>query len=607
MSSAMVQSVLQQGVGALRQGNLVVAEKAFLSALSQAPDEPNGLHFLGLVRKQQNRPLEAEQLFRQSLGHSPHQPQVLNNLGNLLKELSRFDEAVNSYQEAVRQDEKFVDAWFNMGLALQAQSDHTAAIQSFDRAIALSPSLPKFYTAKGVSLKAVDRLEEAVTCYDQAIALDPSNFRAWHNKGVTLRLLQKTEAALECYTTILDAGKRIPELRFNNACALYDAGRTEEADEELRIAIGLNPGYLMAHEALNKLYWEHGQNEKFGKSYEMCIKADPKNVHLRTAFANQLNMAERREEAQSVLETAIAELGDASGFYHGLGIIAERQGEKDLAMEHFRRAIDLEPDVGRYRLDLAAHLIEREDYKEAESHIAVAEMADPLDQEMWAFKGLVWRFTGDDRAAWLNNYDAFVQASVLDTPEGYDCADHFWSELRSALVQMHTTERNPLDQSLRGGTQTPGRLLFQDIQVIQDYRKVLEKRIQEYIRSLPDDPTHPFLSRKTDGFRFTGSWSVRLKSEGFHVNHVHPQGWLSGPTYIEVPSVIRKDDPNKAGWVKFGETGLDLGDERQHVAKAVCPEVGLCALFPSYTWHGTYPFTSKEYRMTTPCDVSPLA
>ncbi len=131
--------------------------------------------------------------------------------------------------------------------------------------------------------------------------------------------------------------------------------------------------------------------------------------------------------------------------------------------------------------------------------------------------------------------------------------------------------------------------------------------MQSYLAGLPDDPTHPFLRRKGKGFSFAGSWSVRLKDEGFHVNHIHPEGWLSGPTYVEVPSVIRPDDPNRAGWVKFGETCLALGEDKEYVAKAVCPEVGLVAFFPSYVWHGTYPFHSDEYRMTTPCDIMPLA
>ena len=64
-------------------------------------------------------------------------------------------------------------------------------------------------------------------------------------------------------------------------------------------------------------------------------------------------------------------------------------------------------------------------------------------------------------------------------------------------------------------------------------------------------------------------------------------------------------DSNKAGWVKFGESCLDL-NEREEIGKIVCPEEGLNVLFPSYMWHGTIPFNSSEPRITAPCDVDPI-
>jgi len=255
---------------------------------------------------------------------------------------------------------------------------------------------------------------------------------------------------------------------------------------------------------------------------------------------------------------------------------------------------------------IANFLIQQAQYTDAMQHLDVAQRLNPFEQEMWALKGLCWRFTGDDRDAWLNNYDLFVQAKRLDTPQGYDNFEHFMHQLRTVLIGMHQKVRTPLDQSVRNGTQTAGRLLFQDIKEIKDYRQVLEKRIREYLASLPDDPTHPFLSRKTTDFRFSGSWSVRLKTEGFHVNHVHPEGWLSGPTYIEVPKAVRADDPTKAGWVNLGVTGMNLGEKREKAMVSICPQEGVCVLFTSYTLHVTNPFHADSYRMTAPCDVLPV-
>ena len=64
------------------------------------------------------------------------------------------------------------------------------------------------------------------------------------------------------------------------------------------------------------------------------------------------------------------------------------------------------------------------------------------------------------------------------------------------------------------------------------------------------------------------------------------------------------DDPKKAGWVKFGETSLNLGD-RESIGIELCPQPGMSVLFPSYMWHGTYPVNTNEFRMTAPCDIMP--
>ena len=148
-------------------------------------------------------------------------------------------------------------------------------------------------------------------------------------------------------------------------------------------------------------------------------------------------------------------------------------------------------------------------------------------------------------------------------------------------------------------------LLYRNVKEIRDLRHSFERTIEKYIRSLPDDPTHPFLSRKTSSFRFSGSWSVRLKDKGFHVNHVHPEGWISASYYVALPDIVANSD-SQQGWIKFGESPLNLGD-KEVIRKIVQPKVGLLVLFPSYTWHGTVPFSSNQERTTLPFDAVPVS
>ncbi|HUJ02563.1 MAG TPA: putative 2OG-Fe(II) oxygenase, partial [Rhizomicrobium sp.] len=124
-----------------------------------------------------------------------------------------------------------------------------------------------------------------------------------------------------------------------------------------------------------------------------------------------------------------------------------------------------------------------------------------------------------------------------------------------------------------------------------------------YITRLAADDRHPLRNRRRNDFAYAASWSSRLHDCGFHVNHVHPKGWISSVYYVAVPDAV-EDERQKQGWLKFGEPGFDA-----HIAdpirRTVKPKPGTLVLFPSYMWHGTVPFHSSQDRTTIAFDVVP--
>lgn len=600
-----VQQLLQQAGAAFSQGNLLVAEQVSQQILTRLPHEPNTHHLMALVRKRQGRLADAEAHFGKALVGQPDNPQILSNFGNLLKDLGRFEEAIDQYQRAVAKHPGFADAYFNLGLAFQAEGDFSSAIEPLSEACRLKPTDPRYANALGVSFKELDQLDEAIACYGRALAAKPDHFRALHNMGVALRMQDRQQEALDYYRKAMEIDPRVPELRYNLGNALYELGEYQEADEQYRTAIGLRPDYLEAHETLNQMYWEHGQTDLFARSYEVAIKSAPESPLLREAQVKALELSGAAEEAEAVLDEALATLGPHAGLLRRKARLTASRGDLETGVDYFHKAIDEDPGSQPIRIDAARLLIPMGRYQTALDHLDVAEKLNPFDQEMWAYRGLCWKFLDDPREAWLNNYDAFVQPQKIGVPDGYGSLEEFVAELSAAVTEMHVTQVRPLEQTLVGGTQTHGKLFFRPVPIVQTLRKQLEICIHRYIDSLPNDPDHPLLSRKSSAFRFAGSWSVRLTKDGFHVNHVHPAGWISSAFYVDVPPSLLDDDPAHAGWIKFGESGLGLGEEREDIRKLIRPEPGLLALFPSYVWHGTVPFTDDAVRMTTPFDVVP--
>jgi hypothetical protein len=96
---------------------------------------------------------------------------------------------------------------------------------------------------------------------------------------------------------------------------------------------------------------------------------------------------------------------------------------------------------------------------------------------------------------------------------------------------------------------------------------------------------------------------VRLRSQGYHTNHIHPEGWISSALYVVLPDEVREGEGD-AGHLQFGVPPAELGIAVPP-RRSVKPEVGVLSLFPSYMWHGTVPFSSEQPRITVAFDLVP--
>jgi hypothetical protein len=226
------------------------------------------------------------------------------------------------------------------------------------------------------------------------------------------------------------------------------------------------------------------------------------------------------------------------------------------------------------------------------------EMQRDQTAELWAYAATAWRLADDPRSEWLEGDDRLV--GVIDLSNALPPI----GELAGTLRTLHVAKGEYLDQSVRGGTQTDGPLLSRIDPVIRHLRRAIVGAVENHAAQLPAiDPNHPMLRHPRDRrVRFSGSWSVRLRSGGHHSNHVHPLGWMSSALYLALPDRT-SDDRDDAGWFTLGEPDEKLGLDVQPW-RTIEPKVGRLILFPSWMWHGTIPFAEGE-RLTIAFDVAP--
>lgn len=506
-------------------------------------------------------------------------------------------------REVLEKDARNADALQLMGMVRWRNGDAGEGERLLRESLAVTPGQPHVLANLGDLLVSKRDHTSAMECYAEAVRQAPGFAEAWLKLGITRGEKGEIEAAVE-------ALERVLELDPGNVGALYalaqahiENGDVENAIASYRRALSIDPQAVEVHEGLNELLWEHGMRDEYLGSYPQAIRAAPRSPRLRLRYASALSHSGRFGEAEEVLREAGRALGFDAGIHAGLGQSLAGQGHLSQAVESFEAAVELAPEDVGYRQDLARLLVISGDYASALRHIETAIEREPLHQRNLAIKGLCWRFLGDPRATWLNDYERFVKPQHIPVPEGYRDIREFNQALDRALKSLHHTRTHALNQTSRGGIRTYGNLFEHKVKEVQEVRTSIECCVRQYIEELDDDPQHPFLGRKSDRFHFSGAWSTRLEREGFHTNHLHFEGWISSAYYVSLPDLSGENDPH-AGWLKFGETNLELGD-RERIERIVQPEEGLMVLFPSYMYHGTVPFSSNEIRTTIAFDIVP--
>jgi len=580
------------------------AEIQYRAALRLVPAHPAALQLLGLLLKRSGDLAGAEDLMRRSLRALPAQPHVWNNLGNLLGTAQRAVEALSCFEEAIALDAGYADGHYNRARLLLSLSRAPEALTALERASVLSPqpSAAVLHLASQIHA-ALDALPRAMQAIEGALSLAPDKPALLHTQATLLQRSHRYIDALRSHERAQVLGLDAADAHYNRGNTLQSLGRLSDAAHAYRAALQRDPLHELALYDLARLRWRQG-DPGFDDDLKHAARQHPESTHPPAIRAQLLWRAERYADAAQAYRVALAGAPDAAGCHDGLGRCLVRLGDRVAGLASQQLAARLAPQDAGVRANLAASLLLAGQVNEAEQELAEACRLAPHDQYAWALRGLAWRLLGDARATHLNP-DRFVQVIDLEPPQGYADMHSFNTALAAELLRLHHDADAPVDQTLRRGTQTLGDI-FEQGHVLVDALKVrISQAIDGYVRSLPTDPEHRFLSRCTGRWRYADSWSSRLRDTGFHTNHVHPHGWISSAYYVQVPAVCA-DTTRREGWLRFGLPDLDLGlDPPLAPSLEVQPQPGRLALFPSMLWHGTAPFHAAAHRLTIAFDVLP--
>jgi len=472
------------------------------------------------------------------------------------------------------------------------------------QALALSSGRdPNVWTALGVVLREQQRPAESEAAYRQALAVAPAHMPAHHNLGALLSSLERAEEALVALERARALGLRAPELHINRGRTLAQLYRLDEAESAYLQAVALEPGNASAQSNLAALRYMRG-DPKYARDMAAAAAAAPQDVRLQLSLADLQRRAGDLPQAETVLRELLKSTSAPPIVRSALGVVLRESGRLKEAEALAMEAAMAQPQDVSVIENLVAIELALGRPEEALPFIRTQRLRQPHEQRWIAFEATAARQLGDPLYQSLYDYERFVRVYELDPPAGWATMAELNAALIRTLGARHLFTAHPLDQSLRNGSQTARSLTTERDPVIQGLLSAFEDPIRRYRAAIGSDADHPMAARNRGAAHLRGCWSVALRRDGFHVNHIHPQGWISSAYYVSVPEEVR-DVSAKSGWIKFGEPRFAMpGVEAAHFVQ---PQPGRLVLFPSYMWHGTNAIRGAEERLTVAFDAVPDA
>lgn len=460
---------------------------------------------------------------------------------------------------------------------------------------------PKQMTAQAGALTGASRLEEAVALYRQTIALTPNSVSAEHNLAAALGDAGRWREAETHLRSAFTKGGDAPETWLVTARCQQALGRLDASETAFRNALRRRPAYYDAHRELAQLRWMRtGDLAAALEELERAINSAPADAHLMVLKAQAHEHAGDLSGAWDLLEPLAANHPNSVMIANYAAQVATEIGADKAAVALAERAVANAPDQTATRITLLTAYLAIGEIARASALAAEVRLLAPDNQHAIALQAVAWRLLGDPRYRALYDYEAFISTTWIDTPTGWLSREAYLSDLSAALHREHRFLTHPFDQSVRHGAQAPD-ILQLDHPATRALPEALDRPIRRHIQALGWG-ADALRSRNAGSYAFQGMWSIRLGAGGFHIDHVHPNGWLSSACYVDVPS----NTEGKEGWIRFGKPGVRTTPalEAEHFIE---PAPGKLVLFPSYMWHGTIPFCKQSTRMSVAFDLTPAS
>ena len=332
-------------------------------------------------------------------------------LADLFREQQLYEQAIAQHEAiiALKTDDPYRICLSRreIGNIHEEKSDYEAAIQTYEAALALTAPgnwLRKDLQHRIIGIYAADgNWEGLITHYKEKLENTPNDPELIGLLAEAHIENQQLDEGIDTYQKALELAPTDTTLRLNLIAALRNAEKFEEAAAAYESLSEQQPDDFGIYRELGELYLQLDDEDKARAAYQRMLARDPDNASTHLILAEIYANHEWMDDAVTAYQKAISLAPDNLDYIEYFGEFYFREGDRAKTLETWnrmvtgdkavaenydrlaklldskarvlnsqteaiaasRKAVELAPDVYRYREALAKRLVENKDYDEA--------------------------------------------------------------------------------------------------------------------------------------------------------------------------------------------------------------------------------------------------
>jgi tetratricopeptide (TPR) repeat protein len=192
--------------------------------------------------------------------------------------------------------------------------------------------------------------KDSLSLCRHALAVTKNNYIMHYSCGLTLWTSGQVDEAIEQYRQALKINPVYAKAHNNLGCALRDKGQVDEAAAEFKLAIKIAPDSAEAQNNYGVMLAERGQHEEAISHFGAALKANPS---YRDAMDNMCKAGIAGNKPDNVLEVILSlqqKTPSYAELYYRAGVVYDAKGEAEKAVEQLEKGLTLADRQGNKEL-----------------------------------------------------------------------------------------------------------------------------------------------------------------------------------------------------------------------------------------------------------------